>query len=228
MGNHFTCQEGHPPPFRNGPFSLCDSLYSKSNFQTFYDTSHLETTCWVRVCLHGVSAGKRRQNPPGFLTNLWEIAVCWTNLSLPKKMQLGFIFKGRSNRFESKRDKHLHPFLVWRLRSIRTYETLKLQNDEWLVGGWKQGNILKFEQFLQIFVINDDMSCSEWEFPSHVRRENNLQSPKKTFHPRIVCECRTICKRSRIVFQAHRCSVALAVSFQGSKGRSLKPLEDYY
>eukprot|EP00434_Breviolum_minutum_P041039 symbB.v1.2.036499.t1/scaffold5170.1/size30164/1 len=26
-------------PDENGPFSLCDSLYSKSNFQTFYDTS---------------------------------------------------------------------------------------------------------------------------------------------------------------------------------------------
>ncbi len=31
-------------PVRNGPFSLCDSLYYKSNFQTFYDTSNLETT----------------------------------------------------------------------------------------------------------------------------------------------------------------------------------------
>ena len=25
---------------RHGPFKLCDSLYHKSNFQTFYDTSH--------------------------------------------------------------------------------------------------------------------------------------------------------------------------------------------
>ena len=92
MDNHFTCQEGHPPPVRNGPFSLCDSLYSKSNFQTFYDTSHLETTCWVRVCLHGGNLLVKRQNPPGFWTNLWEIAVCLTNLSLPRKMQIGCIF----------------------------------------------------------------------------------------------------------------------------------------
>ena len=87
MGNHFTCQEGHPPPVRNGPFSLCDSLYSKSNFQTFYDTSHLETTCWVRVCLHGVSAGKRAESSRCFDQPLGN---CW---SLPKKMKLGFILR---------------------------------------------------------------------------------------------------------------------------------------